>query len=109
MASRQALETDVRRIGEVVAAAPGTWVLDAGHTRAAFVARNMMLTTVRVHFDRLSGEITVADRIEDSRVDVILDAASIISGSQQRDDHLRSGDFLDVERYPTLTFHSTKV
>ena len=109
MANSAVTTADVRELGEVIAPAPGTWTLDAGHTRAEFVARHMMVTKVRGHFERLSGEITVADRVEDSRVDVVLDAASIISGSQQRDDHLRSADFLDVEKYPTLTFHSTKV
>jgi len=109
MANSTATTADVRQLGEVVAPAPGTWILDAGHTRAEFVARHMMVTKVRGHFERLTGEIAVADRIEDSRVDVTLDAASIISGSQQRDEHLRSADFLDVETYPTLEFHSTKV
>src|SRR5439155_9605153 len=100
---------DIRQIGEVEAPAPGTWALDANHTTATFVARHLMVTKVRGHFDRLSGEITVGDRLEDSHVEVTLDAASIISGSQQRDDHLRSPDFLDVEKYPTITFRSTAV
>jgi len=104
-----ATSTDIRQIGEVDAPAPGTWLLDAGHTTATFTARHLMVTKVRGHFDRLSGEITVGERPEDSRVEVTLEAASIISGNQQRDEHLRSPDFLDVEKYPTLTFRSTAV
>jgi polyisoprenoid-binding protein YceI len=104
-----ATSTDIRQIGEVEAPATGRWALDASHTTAAFIARHMMVTKVRGHFDRLSGEIFVGERPEDSRVDVTIDAASIISGSQQRDDHLRSPDFLDVEKYPTITFRSTAV
>src|SRR5439155_24879020 len=100
---------DIRQIGEVEAPAPGTWALDANHTTATFVARHLMVTKVRGHFDRLSGELTVGERPEDSHVEVTIDAASIISGSQQRDDHLRSPDFLDVEKYPTITFRSTAV
>ena len=101
--------TDIRQIGQVDAPAPGTWALDASHTKATFVARHLMVTKVRGHFDRLSGEITVGERPEDSSVEVTIDAASIISGSQQRDDHLRSPDFLDVEKYPTIRFRSTAV
>jgi polyisoprenoid-binding protein YceI len=104
-----ATRTDIRRIGEVDAPAPGTWQLDAAHTTATFTARHLMVTKVRGHFDRLSGELTIGERPEESRVEVTLDAASIISGNQQRDEHLRSPDVLDVEKYPTLTFRSTAV
>jgi polyisoprenoid-binding protein YceI len=99
----------IRQIGEVDAPAPGTWALDPAHTTATFTARHLMVTKVRGHFDRLSGEITVGERLEDSHVEVTLEAASIISGNQQRDEHLRSPDFFDVEKYPTLTFRSTEV
>src|SRR5438105_14323502 len=105
--SETALSSEITEIGEVAAPAPGTWTLDASHTRATFVARHMMVTKVRGHFDRLSGQITVGERPEDSSVEVTIDAASIISGSEQRDEHLRSPDFLDVEKYPTLTFRSS--
>jgi polyisoprenoid-binding protein YceI len=83
--------------------------LDAAHTTATFTARHLMVSKVRGHFDRLSGEITIGGLPEDSRVEVTIEAASIISGNQQRDEHLRSPDFLDVEKYPTMTFRSTKV
>jgi polyisoprenoid-binding protein YceI len=99
----------IRLIGEVDAPAAGTWTLDPAHTTATFIARHLMVTKVRGHFDRLSGEITVGENIEDSYVEVTLEANSIISGSEQRDEHLRSPDFLDVEKYPTLTFRSTEV
>jgi polyisoprenoid-binding protein YceI len=104
-----ALSSEIRQIGEVVAPAPGEWTLDASHTRAAFVARHMMVTKVRGHFDRLSGRVQIGETPEDSSVEVTLDASSIFSGDQKRDDHLRSPDFLDVEKYPTLTFRSTSV
>jgi polyisoprenoid-binding protein YceI len=104
-----ATSTDIRQIGQVDAPAPGTWALDAAHTTATFTARHLMVSKVRGHFDSLSGEITIGERPQDSRVEVTLDAASIISGNQQRDEHLRSPDFLDVEKYPTLTFRSTEV
>ena len=104
-----ATNAGIRQIGDVDAPAPGRWALDPGHTTATFVARHLMVTKVRGHFDRLSGAITIGERPEDSRVEVTIDAASIISGNEQRDEHLRSPDFLDVEKYPTLTFRSTEV
>ena len=104
-----ALSTEVRQIGDVAAPAPGTWSLDASHTTAAFVARHMMVTKVRGHFDRISGQVQIGQSPEESSVEVTIDAASIFSGDQKRDDHLRSPDFLDVEKYPTITFRSTGV
>jgi polyisoprenoid-binding protein YceI len=101
--------SEIRQIGDVAAPAPGEWSLDASHTTAAFVARHMMVTKVRGHFDRLSGLVRVGETPEDSSVEVTIDASSIFSGDQKRDDHLRSPDFLDVERYPTITFRSTSV
>ena len=104
-----ALSNEIRQVGDVAAPAPGTWQLDTSHTTAAFVARHMMVTKVRGHFDRLSGQVQIGDTPEDSSVDVTIEAASIFSGDQKRDDHLRSPDFLDVEKYPTITFRSTSV
>lgn len=104
-----ALRSEIRQIGEVAAPAPGTWALDASHTTAAFVARHMMVTKVRGHFDQVSGRVQIGETPEDSSVEVTIDAASIFSGDQKRDDHLRSADFLDVETFPTITFRSTAV
>jgi polyisoprenoid-binding protein YceI len=86
--------------------AVGVWELDLAHTTAEFVARHIF-TKVRGRFEKLSGSITVADPVEDSHVEVELDAASISSGVGDRDNHLRSADFLAVEKFPTLKFSST--
>jgi polyisoprenoid-binding protein YceI len=86
----------------------GTWKLDPAHTTAAFVARHV-LTKVRGRFNTLSGEVHIDEDPTKSRVEVQLDAASIETNSQDRDDHLRSPDFLDVETYPTLMFRSNEV
>ena len=98
-------------VGPVEAEKPqaGTWTLDPAHTTAGFVARYLMLTKVRGKFDRLSGTIHVAEKPEDSRVEVSIDAASINTNHPDRDAHLRSDDFLAVESYPTITFTSTNV
>jgi polyisoprenoid-binding protein YceI len=87
-----------------------TWNIDADHTHVGFTARHMMITKVKGQFSRVSGTLELDDQApEQSRVSVQIDAASIDTGSDKRDDHLRSGDFLDVENYPHLTFESRSV
>ena len=88
---------------------PGTWKIDPSHTRAGFVARHLMVTKVRGHFNSLQGTIEIAEDPIESSVEVTIDSPSIDSRDEQRDAHLRSADFLDVERFPYLTFRSTKV
>lgn len=87
-----------------------TWTIDPSHSTVEFVAKHMMITTVKGRFAELEGTI-VADEenIGDSTVEVTMQAASIDTRSEQRDTHLRSADFLDVENYPTVTFRSTRV
>ncbi len=85
------------------------WQIDSSHTRAVFSVRHMMITNVRGQFDKVTG--TVAFNEADparSSVDVQIDAASFTTHDEKRDGHLRSGDFLDVEHYPYLTFKGTK-
>jgi polyisoprenoid-binding protein YceI len=86
----------------------GVWELDPARTTAEFIARHI-LTKVRGRFEKVSGAITVADPPENSHVEVEIDAASIRTGTDDRDDHLRSADFLEVEKFPTLTCASTAV
>jgi polyisoprenoid-binding protein YceI len=87
----------------------GTFVLDPNHTTVGFVARHLMVSKVRGSFTQVSGEVTVAENPLDSSVTVHIPAASISTGVADRDNHLRSPDFLDVEKYPELTFRSTGV
>lgn len=89
--------------------APGRWNLDAGHADVGFVGRHFMLTRVRGRFVGVEGAIEVGARPEDSTVVVDIDMASVSSGDQARDDHLRSADFFDVERHPSARFTSTGV
>src|SRR5712692_7406210 len=98
-----------RTIEGVEAPAAGTWKFDHDHTKLSAVARHMMVTKVRGYFNDVSGTIKVAERPEDSSVEVTIQAASIDTGVQQRDDHLRSADFMDVEHFPTITFKSTRI
>ena len=87
-----------------------TWTLDPTHTRANFSARHMMVTTVRGGFDKVSGAVVFDPKNpQASSVQATIEAASINTGVGDRDNHLRSADFLDVETYPTITFKSTSV
>lgn len=86
------------------------WNLDSTHTYANFSARHMMVTTVRGSFQKVTGTIDF-DPANPAAASVYaeIDAASIQSGMADRDNHLKSPDFLDVATYPTITFQSTKV
>lgn len=88
---------------------PGTYVLDTAHTTIEFVGRHLMITKVRGRFTDFSGEIVVGDAPEESSVNVSIQTASVNSTDEKRDGHLRGPDFLDVERYPTISFRSTRV
>ena len=89
--------------------ATGAWTIDAGHTSVEFVGRHFMMTKVRGRFTDVAGSVVIADDPAASSVDVTINTASVSSGSHDRDEHLRSADFFDVERFPTATFRSTHV
>jgi polyisoprenoid-binding protein YceI len=82
-----------------------TWFFEPGHTAAEFSARHMMVTNVRGHFKNVHGKVTF-DEADPSAgsVEVQIDARGLWTGEPQRDDHLRSPDFLDVERFPHIRF-----
>ncbi|NND85268.1 MAG: YceI family protein [Acidimicrobiia bacterium] len=87
----------------------GTWTIDPTHTTIGAVARHLVASKVRGSFTAFSGTIEVADQLEDSKVSVSIDPSSIDTGVADRDGHLRSADFLNVEEYPEMTFTSTAV
>lgn len=87
-----------------------TWKLDATHSTVGFSVKHMMFTTVRGRFDDVAGTITLnANAPERSAVEVTIGVASVDTGVADRDGHLRSGDFFDVESHPTITFRSRRV
>jgi polyisoprenoid-binding protein YceI len=88
---------------------PGTWAIDASHSSVGFVARHLMVTKVRGVFGDVEGTITIADDPFQSSVRASVDAATVSSGDEKRDAHLRSADFFDVEQYPRIEFVSKKV
>ena len=87
-----------------------TWNIDPVHTMAEFKVRHMMITNVKGHFTGVTGVLTLNEQdITKSHVEASIDAASINTREADRDTHLKSADFLDVEKFPKLTFTSTRV
>jgi polyisoprenoid-binding protein YceI len=87
--------------------AAGTYQIETSHSTIGAVARHLVVTKVRGRFTDFSGEIVVDEDPTKSSVNVVIDAASIDTHSTDRDVHLRSADFLDVEKFPELSFTST--
>ena len=87
----------------------GTWEIDASHSDLQITARHLMVTKVRGTFADLSGTIVVAEDPTRSTVEVIATAASVTTGSADRDGHILSPDFLDAENFPLVTFVGTQV
>jgi polyisoprenoid-binding protein YceI len=96
--------------GTAIQAGIATWQLDPAHSSVEFAVKHMMMTTVRGRFKAVTATLTGdRDHPEDAAVQVTIEAASIDTGVADRDTHLRSPDFFDVERFPQITFRSTRV
>ncbi|MEA2447410.1 MAG: hypothetical protein QOK47_1047 [Actinomycetota bacterium] len=87
----------------------GTWKLDASHSSIEFIAKHLMVTKVRGSFGEFDGTVHVADNPEDSWAEATIKTASITTGDAKRDGHLNSGDFLEIEQYPEMTYRSTSL
>ena len=87
----------------------GTWVLDPSHSEVTFSLRHMMISKVRGEFGLKSATIEASENPLEAKVTASVDAASISTNDENRDKHLRSADFFDVETYPTIDFVSTGV
>jgi polyisoprenoid-binding protein YceI len=100
---------DTRSFDGVAIPTPGTFALDAAHTEVAAIARHLVVSKVRGTFANVTGEIVIAEDPLQSSVTASIPAATINTNSPDRDNHLRSADFLDVENYPALDFRSTRI
>ncbi len=89
--------------------AAGRYEIDPAHSSVSFQVRHLGLSKVRGGFDRFTGTIEIAEDATDSSVEVSLEAASFSTGAEDRDNHVKGADFLDVDNHPTLTFRSTDV
>lgn len=87
----------------------GTWTIDAAHSSVGFAVKHLGIATVRGSFDRFDGALVIGDDRSGATFTSTIDAASINTAEEQRDAHLRSADFFDVENHPALSFESTAV
>src|SRR5918911_968298 len=87
----------------------GTWDIDPAHSTVGFAVRHMMVSKVRGYFREFTGEIITAEDPTESSVTATIDLTSIDTRQEQRDAHIRSADFFDVENHPQMTFRSTAV
>ena len=87
----------------------GTWSIDPVHSEVGFAARHMMVSKVRGRFRTFSGQVVTGENPLESSVTAEIDLSSIDTGNEQRDAHIRSADFFEVETYPTMTYQSTGV
>lgn len=86
------------------------WEIDPSHSQATFAVKHMMISTVKGHFNVISGHLHIDEQNPaNSWVDAQVDAGSVDTRDERRDGHLRSPDFFDAEQYPTINFKSTKV
>jgi polyisoprenoid-binding protein YceI len=109
MAEERIPMSATRSINGIELPPAGTWNVDPGHAEVGFVGRHFGLTKVRGRFTGVNATVVVGDDVTASTVEVVIDMASVSSGDQSRDDHLRSADFFDVEHHPLATFRSTGI
>jgi polyisoprenoid-binding protein YceI len=89
---------------------PTTWNIDTAHSVAEFKVKHMMISNVKGQFAKVTGVLSLDESdLTESRVEVLIEAASIETRDAQRDAHLKSADFFDVEKFPTLSFKSTRI
>jgi len=87
-----------------------TWAIDPDHSNIGFKVRHLMVSNVKGSFDKHTGTVEINDKdITKSKVEVSIDTNSINTNVQKRDDHLRSADFFNVAKFPTMTFVSKKI
>src|ERR1700733_8993903 len=87
----------------------GTWTIDPVHSEVSFVVRHMMVSKVRGRFDKFEGTVTTAADPLQSSAAATIDLSSVNTGEPNRDNHIRSADFFEVESHPHMTFRSTGV
>ncbi|HEY9472383.1 MAG TPA: YceI family protein [Mycobacteriales bacterium] len=87
----------------------GTWTIDPVHSEVSFTVRHMMVSKVRGSFTEFEGSLRVADDVLASSVEASIALNSVSTRNEQRDNHIRSADFFEVEKYPTMTYRSTGI
>jgi polyisoprenoid-binding protein YceI len=94
----------------VLSTPTATWQIDPAHTHADFAVKHLMISTVRGQFTDIQGTVSIPEgNLPDAKIDVRINVASIDTRVADRDTHLRSADFFDVEHFPFMTFTSTRI
>lgn len=88
---------------------PGTWTLDRTHATVAFTIRHLAISKVRGTFSGVDATLTVGDTLENSTLSAVVDLATVNTGNADRDNHLRSSDFFNVDTHPSMTFQSARI
>lgn len=101
------VESSERTVNGIAFPAAGTWALDPAHTSVEFQAKHLMVAKVKGHFAGAQGALEIADNPSESTAEITIDAATINTGVADRDAHLKSADFLEVDKFPEITFRST--
>lgn len=99
----------VRDLNGAPAPVAGTYAIDKSHSTVEFVARHLMISKVRGRFSDYEGTVVIGEGPEDTSVEVSVDLASVDTNDAKRDEHLRSADFFDVEKWPEIRFESTQI
>src|SRR5271155_1289564 len=102
-------EVTSRQVNGTEYPAVGTYAIDPSHTQLGFAVRHMAVSKVRGRLSKFDGTIEIAEDPTDSKVSLTIDATSVDTRDETRDNHLRTNDFFDVEHHPTWTFTSTSV
>jgi polyisoprenoid-binding protein YceI len=105
----QTAEVTSRNVNGAEYPAVGTYAIDASHTQVGFAVRHMAVSKVRGRFGTFEGTLELAEDPSDSKVSLTIDADSVDTRDENRDNHLRTNDFFDVPNHPTWTFASTSV
>ena len=101
--------TTTRTVQGVEYPAVGTYDIDVSHTRVGFAVRHMAVSKVRGEFQEFAGTLELAENPVDSKIEVTIQAGSVDTHDENRDNHLRTGDFFDTEHHPVWTFTSTAI
>jgi polyisoprenoid-binding protein YceI len=101
--------TDMTTATVIPGLAAGVWTIDLAHSEVSFSVRHLMVSKVRGTFTKFDAEITIAENVLDSSVRATVDMNSIDTREPNRDAHLRSADFFEIDRYPEMTFVSTSI
>jgi polyisoprenoid-binding protein YceI len=101
------VENSERTINGVTFPAPGTWALDPAHTSVEFQAKHLMVAKVKGHFAGAQGVLEIAEDPTQSSTQITIDATTLSTGVVDRDAHLKSADFLEVDAYPEITFRTS--